>query len=166
MQTPTPGRHTSAPPPATGMPCDVPRCPAGLESVAGLSEFVSFFGPQQTRLQGREMAALRRWVGSWPRAQGIPIVLVGCCADTSRSDRAARLTGLVDQLVECGVGRGRICYTSDWVEPGWSAGERRLPPDVVWLKAIAASASACRDAAAFDAAPTGPPPARHGAGPS
>ena len=109
---------------------------AGADTARDLCDFVVVFHRAETRLMSCELDGLRRWVQSWSRADRPCYVVLGCCADTSREDRACRLQALVMQVVACGVARDMIRYTDEWVAPPLAEDDTALPEDVVWLKAV------------------------------
>ena len=106
------------------------------------NNFVVVFRSGQTRLAPYEQTELRRWVAQWHRLDHAHVVLVGCCADTSREDRAGRLQGIVEHLVACGVPPSMIRSTEDWVAPPTGDVDSSLPMDVVWLKVMDTSVAA------------------------
>jgi hypothetical protein len=110
--------------------------PAAAAASGDPGDFVVVFHRAETRLMSCELGELRRWLQSWSRADRPCYVVLGCCADTSREDRASRLQELVGQVVACGVPRDMIRYTDEWVAPPLAGEGTALPEDVVWLKAV------------------------------
>jgi len=102
------------------------------------NDFVVVFHSNDRRLTPYEQTELRRWIATWLSEDRASVVLVGCCADTSREDRACRLEGLIEQIVGCGVPRSTIRCTDDWIDPPIQGGsdDESLPQDLVWLKVI------------------------------
>jgi hypothetical protein len=100
------------------------------------SDFIVVYHRDEERLIDVEVAELRRWVRSWRSDMRPALVVVGCCADTAREDRKRRLADIIEQLLDCGVPRAFIRYTDQWVAPPSQSNGRRLPEDVVWLKAV------------------------------